>query len=146
MKSSPSGAVAGLAARYGERGLEVAAVNVDSVRLAKRVERFMVSYGGLTSVLDGEAEEGAGWSRALGVRATPALLLFSRPECHLCEVAAGLLESSNLSWQVRNIDEDVELLRRYRIRIPVLYRPDIKAELFWPFGAEQLQQFLELKE
>jgi hypothetical protein len=77
---------------------------------------------------------------------TPALLLFSRPECHLCEVAAGLLESSNLSWQVRNIDEDVELLRRYRIRIPVLYRPDIKAELFWPFGAEQLQQFLELKE
>jgi hypothetical protein len=40
---------------------------------------------------------------------TPALLLFSRPECHL-------------------------------------YRPDIKAELFWPFGAEQLQQFLELKE
>lgn len=77
---------------------------------------------------------------------TPALLLFSRPECHLCDVAAELLESNELSWQARNIEEDIELLRRYRIRIPVLYRPDIKAELFWPFGAEQLQQFLELEE
>ncbi|MDF1555370.1 MAG: TlpA disulfide reductase family protein [Deferrisomatales bacterium] len=69
-------AVAALAARYRKRGLGVAAVNVDSVRLAQRVERFVAPHGGLPSVLDGEAGEGAGWSHVLGVRVTPTLVLF----------------------------------------------------------------------
>ena len=74
------------------------------------------------------------------------LVLFARPDCHLCDVAAQLLAANGLSWHKQNIETDIELIRRYGIRIPVLYRPDIQAELGWPFDQQGLVAFLELQE
>lgn len=75
----------------------------------------------------------------------PDLVLFSRPDCHLCDLAADLLAGNDHEFRIQNIDKDLELIRRYGIRIPVLYRPDIKAELFWPFDEDRLNTFLELE-
>ena len=74
------------------------------------------------------------------------LVLFSRPDCHLCDVAAELLSANGLSWHKKNIESDIDLIRRYGNRIPVLYRPDIEVELGWPFDQQGLLEFLELQE
>ncbi len=73
----------------------------------------------------------------------PELVLFSRPDCHLCDVASEMLVTRNLPFLVKNIDTDLDLIRRYGVRIPVLFRPDIEAELFWPFSDEDLNRFVE---
>lgn len=72
------------------------------------------------------------------------LILYSRPDCHLCDEAESLLISSGLgeSYQKTDIETDLKLLRRYRIRVPVLMRNDIRKELFWPFDAAELAAFL----
>jgi hypothetical protein len=67
------------------------------------------------------------------------LILYSRPECHLCDVAAELLAGLGLTWQSVNIDNDEDLIRRYGIRIPVLQRSDTGEVLFWPFDAEKVR-------
>ena len=73
------------------------------------------------------------------------LRLYSRPDCHLCEVAAELLHQSGIAqvFEHVNIEDDLALLRRYGIRIPVLQRMDTGAELFWPFDEEGLVAFLQ---
>jgi glutaredoxin len=53
------------------------------------------------------------------------LVLYARPDCHLCDEArAGLekLRSDGLSFQLEevDIDTDDELLRRYLEKIPVI--------------------------
>lgn len=73
----------------------------------------------------------------------PELVLFSRPECHLCDVAAELLEDERLDYQKQDIESDIELLSRYSTRIPVVYRPDTGAELGWPFTPHRLREFVE---
>jgi hypothetical protein len=72
----------------------------------------------------------------------PELILYSRPDCHLCDVAAELLGSLGLAWQVTDIDEDERLVRRYGIRIPVLQRADTGDELFWPFDEGQIRKLI----
>ena len=76
------------------------------------------------------------------------LRLYSRPDCHLCEVAAELLHQSGIEqvFEHVNIEDDLALLRRYGIRIPVLQRMDTGAELFWPFDQESLLAFLQTEE
>ena len=73
----------------------------------------------------------------------PQLTLYSRPDCHLCDVAAALLDELRLEWRKRDIEGDLELIRRYGRRIPVLVRGDSRAELGWPFDADEVQRFLE---
>jgi thiol-disulfide isomerase/thioredoxin len=97
-------AVAGLAARYRERGLGAVAVNVDSVRLAPRVERFVAPYRGLPIVLDGAAGEGAGWSHALGVRVTPTLVLFDGGG-RIAYAVSGQVDQGALDAEIRRLLE-----------------------------------------
>jgi glutaredoxin len=54
----------------------------------------------------------------------PALTLYSKPGCHLCEDLAALLDELQPEWgfSVNEIDitRDVDLFARYRHEIPVL--------------------------
>jgi len=76
---------------------------------------------------------------------TPAreIILYTRPDCHLCELAAPMLENCGIPWYPVDIESDLELIRKYGVRIPVLYRPDIDRELFWPFITETVKAFVE---
>ena len=54
---------------------------------------------------------------------TRRVTLYSRPGCHLCEVALGEIRSiSGIDFEldVVNIDDDDDLLSRYLERIPVV--------------------------
>lgn len=52
------------------------------------------------------------------------LTVYSRPECHLCEVMLGRLnqlqESYNFRVNVIDVDSNIELKKRYGLTIPVL--------------------------
>ena len=61
-----------------------------------------------------------------------SLTLFSSPGCHLCEQAEDIVDYVGVSFAVVDISSDVDLVRQYGIRIPVLKRAD-GAELGWPF-------------
>jgi glutaredoxin len=54
----------------------------------------------------------------------PTVVLYSRPDCHLCDDARALLERvrTDLPFVLRerDIDADDDLLRRYLERIPVV--------------------------
>ena len=76
----------------------------------------------------------------------PELVLFTRPECHLCDVAGALLEDEKLAFSKKDIESDIGLISRYGTRIPVVYRPDTGAELGWPFTASRLRAFVETAE
>lgn len=73
-----------------------------------------------------------------------SLILYSRPECHLCDVAEDLLSAVRLagSYEKVDIESDLKLLVRYGIRVPVLFRKDNEQELFWPFDQAQLLAFV----
>ena len=64
------------------------------------------------------------------------LVLYARPDCHLCDEArAGLekLQADGLSFQLEEVDieSDDELLRRFVERIPVVELDgEIVSELF----------------
>jgi hypothetical protein len=70
--------------------------------------------------------------------------LYTRPDCHLCELADELLRqlAPTLEYDKVNIEGDVALLSQYGLRIPVLQRVDTGAELDWPFDGIALLDFL----
>ena len=72
------------------------------------------------------------------------LILYSRPDCHLCEEAEDLLNqiAPAQDYEVVDIEDDIGLLDRYGVRVPVLRREPGGAELGWPFDAPALQAFL----
>lgn len=74
-----------------------------------------------------------------------SLVLYSREECHLCELAAGLVAevAPELRLRTVNIDLDIKLLGRYGERVPVLYDEGSGTELGWPFDEPQLRAYLE---
>ena len=74
----------------------------------------------------------------------PKLILYSRPDCHLCDEAAGLLAAvaPGMPFQAVDIEPDLGLLVKYGEAVPVLRRADNDAELFWPFDAAALRAFL----
>lgn len=74
-----------------------------------------------------------------------AVTLYTRPDCHLCELAEQMLEQCDMRWQAVDIETDLQLIRKYGNHIPVLYRADVDCELCWPFGPVTLQDFLQLK-
>lgn len=73
------------------------------------------------------------------------VILYTRPDCHLCELAEQMLENARVTWYAIDIESDLELIRKYGVRIPVLYRTDIKRELFWPFSEEALMEFVNFE-
>lgn len=73
------------------------------------------------------------------------VVLYTRPDCHLCELAAQMLQDCGATWFEVDIETDLELIRKYGIRIPVLYRADVDRELFWPFSEEAVADFLEFE-
>ncbi len=69
------------------------------------------------------------------------LTLYSTSACHLCELAAGLLEQVGEDFCEVDISESDALFARYGLTIPVLRTEDGR-ELNWPFTAEDLREFL----
>ncbi len=72
------------------------------------------------------------------------VLLYSRPDCHLCEEAEELLArvAPERAVRVVDIEDDITLIDRYGIRVPVLRLEATGAELGWPFDSQGLAEFL----
>ena len=75
------------------------------------------------------------------------VILYSTPDCHLCEQAAELLAVCAPRCPGVRVDEvdiaaDDALLERYGERIPVLRDPAGGRELGWPFDADAVLGFL----
>ena len=55
---------------------------------------------------------------------SPTVVLYGRPECHLCDDARAILQRvrTDIPFELveRNIETDEDLLRRYLERIPVV--------------------------
>ena len=48
------------------------------------------------------------------------VVLYGRPDCHLCDEARAVLEDAGVSFEERDIEADDDLFRRYLERIPVV--------------------------
>lgn len=72
----------------------------------------------------------------------PALRMFQRDDCHLCDLALEVLAQARApDFESVFIDGDDALEARYGIRVPVL-RDDAGRELDWPFDADSLRAWL----
>jgi len=69
-------------------------------------------------------------------------ILYTRPGCHLCELAAGMLSRLQIPCREVNIEEDPVLEERYGLEVPVVRFEPAKKELLYPFGEEQLSRLL----
>ena len=69
-----------------------------------------------------------------------SLMLLSSPGCHLCDQAEEIVDHVGVSFEVVDISLNVDLVRLYGVRIPVLKRSD-GAELGWPFDALDVERF-----
>ena len=71
-----------------------------------------------------------------------SVVLFHTDACHLCELAAELLEQSDVAYSMIDICDDQNLAEQYGIRIPVVKIVDTQNELNWPFDLAALKKFL----
>ena len=70
------------------------------------------------------------------------LTLFQRDNCHLCELALGVLAQARApEFETVFIDDDTALEARYGLRVPVLREDASGAELEWPFDALRVRTF-----
>ena len=69
-----------------------------------------------------------------------SLTLYTSPGCHLCEQAEEMLDYLGVAFNAVDISRDVDLIRIYGVRIPVLQRSD-KAELGRPFDTLDIERF-----
>jgi len=77
-----------------------------------------------------------------GAASTPALILYTTPGCHLCEMAEDILYAEGVQFTPVDIAEDTALIERYGVRIPVV--ADVKGrELGWPFDGSALRAWLK---
>ena len=70
------------------------------------------------------------------------ILLYTRPDCPLCDEALTMVEP-HAEVKLVDIENRIDLLKRYGDRVPVLGRPDSGAELGWPFDEDQLESWLQ---
>ena len=70
-----------------------------------------------------------------------SLTLYTTLGCHLCEHAEAILEAGGHVFQPKDIADDLDLMERYGVRIPVV-RDGAGRELGWPFDGTQLEAFL----
>jgi len=76
------------------------------------------------------------------------LLLLGTAGCHLCEQAEQIITNclpnySELTIESIDIAEQEQWQAGYAIRIPVLYHPETKKDLGWPFELAQLSAFID---
>lgn len=69
-----------------------------------------------------------------------SLTLYTSPGCHLCEQAEEILDYLGVAFIAVDISSDVDLVRKYGVRIPVVQRLD-GAELGWPFDSLDVERF-----
>ena len=73
----------------------------------------------------------------------PRLVLFQRDDCHLCDLALGVLAAARApEFESVFIDDDEALEAGYGIRVPVLRDVGREVELDWPFDEARLRGFL----
>jgi len=73
----------------------------------------------------------------------PALTLYQRDDCHLCDLAIEVLAQARApEFDSVFIDGDEGLEARYGVRVPVLRDDARGAELDWPFDARRLRDWL----
>ena len=75
-----------------------------------------------------------------------SLIIYSGPNCHLCEQAKAILYPllSEKRWELLevNIQENESLKEKYAIRIPVVALPN-GDEKGWPFTAGQIGRMID---
>jgi len=71
------------------------------------------------------------------------LILFGTSGCHLCEQAEDIVNAC-VPDGVETVDiaEQEQWQERYAVRIPVLYDPETKQELGWPFDQAEVEDFI----
>ncbi len=75
----------------------------------------------------------------------PQLILYSRPECHLCEALTEQLLpllGDRVALNVVDVDSSVALERRYGLRIPVLVAGDVELSGY-PLDHARVLQYLQ---
>ena len=73
----------------------------------------------------------------------PALILYQRDDCHLCDLALAMLAEARVpEFESVFVDGDDTLEARYGERVPVLRDEARGVELDWPFDVRQLQAWL----
>jgi hypothetical protein len=73
----------------------------------------------------------------------PALTLYQRDDCHLCDLAIEVLAQARApEFDSVFIDGDEGLEARYGVRVPVLRDDARGTELDWPFDARCLRDWL----
>lgn len=74
-----------------------------------------------------------------------ALILYSRPECHLCEAMAAdlepLLRATGAQLELVDVDSSPALERRYGLRIPVLVAGEVEISGY-PLDRERVAAYL----
>lgn len=75
-----------------------------------------------------------------GIIVDMSLTLYTSPGCHLCEQAEEILDYLGVAFTAVDISSDVDLVRKYGVRIPVVQRQD-GAELGWPFDSLDVERF-----
>ena len=80
----------------------------------------------------------------MSTQAQPQLILYQRDDCHLCDLALGVLAAARApEFESVFIDDDDALEARYGVRVPVLRDAARGVELDWPFDAQKLRAFLD---
>ena len=72
------------------------------------------------------------------------LTLLSRPQCHLCQEAASLLQRLGLGFEMVDVDNDDELRRRFGDAIPVILAGEFEVARA-PIDEASLREKLGLK-
>ena len=74
------------------------------------------------------------------------LVLYSRPECHLCEAVGDqlqpLLAGRSVELEIVDVDSSVARERRYGQRIPVLVADEVEISGY-PLEEARVRQYLE---
>src|SRR3989304_9276092 len=63
--------------------------------------------------------------RSMPMTRAREVILYTQPDCHLCDLAAQMLEQCAVNWYPVDIESEAELMQKYGSHIPVLYRPDV---------------------
>ena len=75
-------------------------------------------------------------------------MLLTTAGCHLCDDAEAILNDCrscypDVQWRTVEIADDVALVERYGVRIPVISFVQTGAELGWPFAPGQVMAFIK---
>lgn len=74
------------------------------------------------------------------------LFLLGTTACHLCQEAELIIatcKNNRIEIEYIDIAEHEQWQEKYAIRIPVLYYPETKKELGWPFTLVQVRAFIK---